>query len=103
VAVEYLGAVAFVAVLGAMLFAAFKLEPHWASKDGLRFLCNTQEMLGDQPAGRPRETQVAVLPDGSLHVSQKRNMRRRGSTWTLIGKSDSPPRKREVFLARSRG
>jgi hypothetical protein len=98
-AVDAVWIVLFFAVMGGLWWVAYKIEPHYASKDGLRFLCNAQEINEGQPAGRPRETRVLVMGDGALHCTQKRMMRRSGSLWTLIGKSDEPPKRLQVYLA----
>ncbi len=90
----------FIAAMGGMWWGASRLEPHYASKDGQRFLCTAQEIIDGEPVGRPRETRVMVMVDGALHVSQKRMMRRTGSLWTIAAKSPEPPRKLEIYLLR---
>ena len=89
-------------VMAGMWWVAYKMEPHWSARDGKRFLCNAQEIENSQPIGRPRETRVLVMPDGLLHVSRKRMMRRRHSLWILVGKSPEPPRKMNVYVAQLR-
>lgn len=100
--VEVVWILLVILVLAAMWWFAYRLEPHYSSKDGTRFLCTAQEIQGDTPVGRPRETRVFVLPDGLLHVSQKRMMRRTHSRWTILGKSPAPPRRLQVYLAQQR-
>jgi hypothetical protein len=90
----------FVAAMGAMWWGATRLEPHYSSKDGRRFMCTAQEIIEGELAGRPRETRVIVMTDGALHCSQKRMMRRSGSLWAIVGKSPAPPRKLDVYLLR---
>src|SRR5215207_5076152 len=87
-----------------MYYAAFRIEPHWVSKDGRRFLCNAQPVnASGQVEGRAKETKVIVLDDGALQLEQRRPMRRRVSeVWQMVGKSADPPRKREVYLLRHR-
>jgi hypothetical protein len=97
--VNVLWTVLFVTVVAAMFWGAYKIEPHYASKDGLRFLCNAQELADGEPLTRHKEIRVAVLPDGSLHCSQKEKLRRTRSAWTLVGKSPDPPRNLEVYVA----
>jgi hypothetical protein len=99
VPVDTLWIVLFFAVMAGLWWVAYKIEPHYASKDGKRFLCTAQEIVEGQPAGRARETRVMVLDDGVLHCSQKRGLRRNGSLWALVGKSPSPPRRLQVYVA----
>lgn len=89
-----------IAVLVAMWWFAYHMEPHWASADGSKFICNAQEMLGQQTVGRRQETRVAIMPDGALHVTQKHLLRRKTSLWTLVGKAPEPPKKLQIYLAR---
>jgi hypothetical protein len=99
VVVNTLWIVLFFAVMAGLWWVSYKIEPHYASKDGKRFLCTAQEIVGGQPAGRSRETRVMVLDDGVLHCSQKRGLRRNGALWALVGKSPSPPRRLQVYVA----
>lgn len=92
--------VLFVAGLAGLWHLAYRIEPHWSTKDGRRFVCNAQELSGGKALGRAREAQVAVLPDGLLHVSRKRMMRRNGAVWRLTGRGDGPSAKVYVYLAR---
>jgi len=98
--VDLLWTLLFVAAMGGMWWGASRLEPHYASKDGRRFLCTAQEIIDGEVAGRPRETRVMVMVDGALHCSQKRMMRRSGSLWAVVGKSPAPPRKLDIYLLR---
>ena len=97
--------VGFVAALASMYYIAFRIEPHWASKDGRRFLCNAQPIsVHGEVEGRARETRVIVRPDGWLQLDQKRRMRKRVSeVWAVSGRSPDPPPRRAVYLLRSRG
>ena len=100
VRVDLLWTLLFIAVMGGMWWASSRLEPHYASKDGRRFMCTAQEIIDGEPAGRPRETRVMVMVDGALHCTQKRMICRTGSLWTIVAKSPEPPRKLEVYLLR---
>ena len=101
-AVDYVWISLTVLVLAGMWWLGYKLEPHWVSKDGTRFLCNAQEIEQGEPVGRLRETRITVMPDGYLIVSRKRIIRRRYSKWQLVGKAPEPPKKMEVYLAQLR-
>ena len=76
-----------------------RIEPHWVSKDGRRFLCNAQRLTGHgEPESRWRETRVIVTDSNQLQVDQKRRMRRTSTFWKVATRSESPPRGKEVFL-----
>ncbi len=96
---EYVWITLGVAVLAGMWWVGYKMEPHYASRDGHRFMCNAQELADGQPLTRHKETRVVVLADGALHVTQKSAMRRKSSMWTLIGKAPDPPKRLEVYVA----
>ena len=97
---DWLWTILAIAVMGLLAWVGFRIEPHWSSKDGRRFLCSGQLLsTRGEPLGRWRETNVSITADGSFHIEQKRMMlRRHGSTWTMATESDDPPRKRAVFL-----
>jgi hypothetical protein len=97
--VDYVWIALTVIVMGGMWWVAYRMEPHWSSRDGMRFLCGAQELVDGNTIGHPRETRVVVTPDGAMFVTQKRMMRRRSSSWVLIGKSPEPPRKVQVYVA----
>jgi hypothetical protein len=103
VEVENLWIIGLVAVLGLMLWAALRIEPHWSTKDGRRFVCHAQELADGEPLSRNQEARIVVLPDGTLHVTRKRTLGRHSTaTWTLIGKSPSPPKRVEIYVAQQR-
>jgi hypothetical protein len=97
--VNALWIVLFFAVMAVMWWIAYRIEPHYSSKDGTRFLCNSQEIVEGRPNGRARETRVVVLNDGTLHCRQRHGTRRHGSMWSLIGKSPTPPQRLQVYVA----
>ena len=102
VAVEYVWIVLVLGVMGSLWWVGYRMEPHWVSKDGQRFMCGAQEFFHGQLGGHPRETQVAFLAGGSLHITQKRMMRRQRSLWTLVGKSTDPPKGLEIYVAQEK-
>ena len=99
VAVQYVWVAIVIVVMGGMWWIGYRMEPHWVSKDGDRFLCGTQEFFHGSLAGHPRETQVAILAGGTLHITQKKMLRRQKSLWSLIGKSPDPPKRLEIYVA----
>ncbi|HAP75931.1 MAG TPA: hypothetical protein DCR14_07590 [Acidimicrobiaceae bacterium] len=101
VPVDIVWTVLFVGVLVGMWYLGYRIDPHWSSKDGRRFMCNSQIISLDEPVGRMREVQVVVLDDGTLAIAGRRGARRRyRSTWVLIAKTDDLPKKTHVYLAR---
>lgn len=88
-----------IAVCGLLGWLAFRIEPHWVSKDGHRFLCNAQRLTArGEPETRWRETRVIVNNADQVQVDQKRFMRRTSTFWQVVSRSEDPPRGREVFL-----
>ena len=103
-AVGVLWVIGFVVVIVGMYWVAFRIEPHWVSKDGKRFLCNAQAIgPHGEIEGKARETRIIVRDDGMLQLDQKRRMRKRiTEVWTVTGKSPNPPGKRVVYLLNAR-
>jgi hypothetical protein len=88
-------------VCGALMFLGYRIEPHYASKDGRRFLCTGQQVSSyGEPEGRRHEVRISVLPDGALQMDTKRGMRRTISLWTLEGKAAEHPKRRLVYVLR---
>ena len=100
--VDFVWITLIIVVMIGLWWIAYRMEPHWVSRDGSRFLCTAQEMDGAHEVGHPRETRVLVAPDGSLYVTQKRMMRRRTSMWTLVAKAPGVSRKIQVYVLRHR-
>ena len=99
VAVDYVWTVLIFAAIGGIAWFAYGMEPHYASKDGHRFLCNTQEFMAGRSTERKREARITVMPDDSLHVVQKKGLRRSMHSWKLVGVSPDPPRKMAIYVA----
>jgi hypothetical protein len=98
-AVDYVWTILIFVAIGALAWFAYGMEPHYASKDGLRFLCNTQEFIDGRSVERKREARITVLPEGALHVVQKKGIRRSMHNWTLVGISPNPPKKLQIYVA----
>lgn len=96
-------AVAFIVGCGLMFWLANRIEPHWSTADGRRFLCMA-EFMDDHGVALTgaRETRVIVLPNGLLQVDQKRSFRRRTWMMRIEARSPSPPKGRVVYLLRGR-
>lgn len=97
---EYFWFVLSIAVCAGLAWVAFRMEPHWVSKDGRSMLCSGQFIdAHGTPHGRWRETRVFVPEEGPLHIEQRRLMRRKASFWQLEQQAEGSRRK-AVFLAR---
>jgi hypothetical protein len=98
--VNVLSIIGVLVVLAGIYYVGYRLEPHWVSKDGRRFLCNVQTVGGPGGFdGRAKETRVTVLSDGSLQLDRRRGIRRGMSqVCTLTGKAPDPPARREVYV-----
>ena len=89
---------AFVAC-GLMLWAASRIEPHWASKDGGRFTCRVQRLAQhDVPVGSWREMR-ATASDGQMTLSARglRGRDLRGS-YAVVAKSPDPPKGKAIYI-----
>jgi hypothetical protein len=100
VPVEIVLFLAFCALMAGLYWFAYRMDPHYSSKDGTRFLCNAQDLVDAEPFGRKRETRVTVDHDGVLLVSQKKFAKRSKERWALVGKSPEPPRGKTVYVIR---
>ncbi|CAB4881627.1 unannotated protein [freshwater metagenome] len=112
----------FLAIAGGcvfLLWIAYRMEPHWVSKDGERMVCYGQGLgRNGQADARWREVRVAKVSNDTLEIRPRRGgitstprreamanprqtlsrRRRAPSYWKVIGRSDTPPRRRVVFL-----
>ena len=96
---EVLGIIAVICVCAFLGWVGFRIEPHWVSKDGRRFMCNGQRLNGrGEPQARWRETRVLVDDSDRVQVDQKRFLKRTSTFWKVVSRSSDPPRGREVFL-----
>ena len=96
---DWLWTALFLGVVLGMWLLSTRMEPHYSSKDGRRFMANAQEIVDGKPVGRQRETRVQVMPDGLLHCARKRLVRRDTAEYVLVGSSPNPPKRRRVYLA----
>ena len=96
---DSLFAILGIAACGCMVWAAYRMEPHWASRDGRRFIGRAQR-LGDfdLPTGRWHEVRVAV--DGSKVSLDSRSRRGREfrGRYGVLARSPEPPDGKEIFV-----
>ncbi|MEI7619889.1 MAG: hypothetical protein WCK14_14870 [Actinomycetota bacterium] len=115
--------VGIAALCAAMLWAAFRMEPHWVSKDAQRMVCYGQTISRDgRSVGRWRELRANIDLDGTVHIRPRRgglsnpqgsgsgsgsgksasgfmqHRMPRSSRWLVAGPSDNPPKRRVIYL-----
>jgi hypothetical protein len=101
--VDALWIIGFVAVVAGLYYVAYRVDPHWASKDGRRFVCHGQlvDHYGNTLQNW-REYRFKVLDhDRILARRHSRWTRRNEGVWRVAAKSDNPPKNREVYLLAS--
>lgn len=97
-----LSTVGFFAVLGALAWLGWGLEPHWAAKDGRRFMCRMQLVPLDVHE-RTRWHDVKVSVDNRelyIFARSRRASDLRG-TWRVVGAVDDSVKKRRIFELRN--
>ena len=89
------------AVCAGLFYLSYRIEPHWVSKDGQRFMCTVQ-VLGkhDVPASRIREARGRLNDDATIRLDQKQTMRRSSSMWHVVGRAPVQPKGKAVFIIR---
>lgn len=100
---DLLWIVGFVAVLAGLYYVAFRIDPHWVSKDGHRFVCHGQlvDRYGNTLQNW-REFRFEVIEHKRIFARRRsRWTRRNEGVWRVSAKSDNPPKNREVYLLAS--
>ena len=100
---DVLWVVGFVALLAGLYYAAFRVDPHWVSKDGRRFICHGQvvDHYGNT-VDNWREYRFAVLDHKRIFARRRSRWTRRSEgVWRVVAKSDTPPKRRAVYLLAS--
>jgi hypothetical protein len=88
-----------VAACVALYWLAWRVEPHYSSRDGRRFLTTGQFIDADgEPEGRFREFRAAVIANDIIEVSRRRNLARATATYRLIARAPNLSRKRVVYV-----
>ena len=88
-----------VAVCAALLYVAYRIEPHWVAKDGNRFLA-TSETIDHQGkvVSRRREVRGTIMSDGLILLGKRTMLKTRSSLWQLSGKSPEVRRGRQQYI-----
>jgi hypothetical protein len=97
-----LSSVLFLAVIGLLAWLGWGLEPHWASKDGTRFMCRMQ-LHPQDPRDHARWHDVKVgVQEGELLVhARSRRARDARGVWRVIGAVGDDDGKRRIYELRS--
>lgn len=100
---NFVSAMVFLGVLIGLLLALRRLEPHWVSRDGLRFIASAEQVDAyGLVEGRRSEHRFSIELDGTVWAMRRAMIGYRPRTcWRVEGRSDSPPPRREIFLLRS--
>ncbi|CAN5616290.1 hypothetical protein BH24ACT5_BH24ACT5_14470 [soil metagenome] len=97
---DVLSVVAAFTVCGLLALLAYRLEPHWVSKDGTRFLTVARYVnQWGLPFGRKFEVRVAIDHDSESLLVSRRSLRRTlKGVWVIESKLADPPRGKVVFV-----
>ena len=90
-----------VILIALVALAALRIEPHWCSKDGQRMIARAQ-LLPDhhQPSPTWNEVRLFVDEDNILVRTRGRRASDLRGEYKVVGKSPSPPKKREIYILR---
>ena len=93
---------ATVGVFGGLVWYAFRIEPHWVSKDGRRCICRGQRIdHHGATQDRWREYRADVLDDGVVSVRRRSLVSRGpGALFRVVSRGPDATRKRAVFVLR---
>ena len=81
---------------------ALRLEPHWSSKDGERFICRAQLLdARHQPVGRWREVRGQVEGEDIVVRTRSLVSRHIAGRWDVSARGVVDVRERRVYLLRS--
>ncbi|MGH9134225.1 MAG: hypothetical protein ACRDZZ_09835 [Ilumatobacteraceae bacterium] len=103
---DVLWIIGFAALLAGLYFFAFRIDPHWVSKDGRRFICQGQlvDHYGNTLHGW-REYRFEVLDHDRLFAKRRSRWSRltgkSEGVWRVSAKSENPPKNREIYLLTS--
>jgi hypothetical protein len=108
------------ALCGLMLWASYKIEPHWVSKDGDRLICYGQALSRNgQSSGRWRELRISKVRDDTVEVRPRRgslavdrpsdamHLRpgmgkqrhvRKATYWKVVGQTPCTTRNRVMYM-----
>jgi hypothetical protein len=92
-----------IAVLAGLAWFALRVDPHWVSRDGMRFTCKVQQIRqSGRIEGRWRDARCAIEGD-QLRVMMRGLGARPDpfARYRVIGTSADPPPRKAVFVIRT--
>jgi hypothetical protein len=98
--IDVLWVVLVIGGCGLALWGASKIEPHWVSKDGRKFIASVQLIGKDGGLSRPQEVRGAITDRGEVWLRSRRRIGRFQGFWMMAGASPEPPRGKRVYLLR---
>lgn len=93
-----LSTLVFLGVIGLLAWVGWGLEPHWASKDGVKFMCRMAELpdhVNDRP--RWRDVKVSVIEGELLVYSRSRRNSDLRGVWKVTGATNHDSKKRRLY------
>jgi hypothetical protein len=100
VADDVLWTVLFVGIIVVLWFIAYRMDPHWVSKDGERFIANAQLMdHHGKTLGTWKEYRFEVLSDGTI-ASRRRSrwFPKDIRQWRVRARSEDKSPKKTIFV-----
>lgn len=91
---------AVIAALIALLVAAVRMEPHWVSRDGRRFICKAQTVDDHgRTTSRWVEYRFRITDDGEVEGRRRSVVGGRSlGVWEVRYRASDPPKRKAVFL-----
>jgi len=88
-----------VVACAALLYVAYRMEPHWVAKDGSRFLATSETIDHEgKVVTRRREVRGTIMSDGLIMLGKRSMMRTRSSLWRIAGKAPEVKRGRLLYI-----
>ncbi len=94
-----------VAVVSALGWIGFRMEPHWVAKDGKAFTCRLQPIGGHGYSdGRWRDARAFIDDNGNVVVRSRGALNRMklAPHYRVVSRSDTPPKGLAVYLIEGR-
>ena len=86
------------AACAGLLYLSYRIEPHFVSKDGQRFMATVQTLgQHDVPDSRIREVRGRFLDDGLIRFDQKQSVRRTSTNWRVVERSPLQAKGKVIF------
>ena len=88
-----------VAGCAALLYVAYRIEPHWVAKDGSRFLATSETIDHEgKVVSRRREVRGTIMNDGLIMLGKRTALKTRTSLWRMAAKSAETKRGRLLYI-----